>query len=52
VHVTVSTCTSDVEWLIQRRGFNEEEIASMRALASFFNDNSMKIRLLWARVKD
>jgi hypothetical protein len=42
----------DVEWLIQRRGFNAEETESLMALVNFFNDNSMKIRLLWARVKD
>jgi hypothetical protein len=42
----------DPELFVKWRGFNEEEATSMRALAAFFNDNSMKIRLLWARVKD
>lgn len=42
----------EVEWLIKRRGFNEEESASFRTIAKFFKDNGQRIRLLWARLDD
>ncbi len=43
---------SEVDWLINRRGFNEEESKSLRTLASFFNDNGLRIRQLWAYVEE
>lgn len=36
--------SDEVDWLAQRRGFNEDEQRKFRGLASFLNDRAERIR--------